>query len=100
MKRLTLTLLLLLLMVPGLDGKSSAFSNQAAAAGVPREKSGARSEHEYGTEHQINAHAKKYQSTDKGLFPAADPTNEIEVKRLKLIFLLMMSLGHYRAPVQ
>jgi hypothetical protein len=30
----------------------------------------------------------------------AGPTNEVEVKRLKLMFLLMMSLGQYRTPVQ
>ena len=29
----------------------------------------------------------------------AGPTNEVEVKRLKLMFLLMMSLGPYRTPV-
>jgi len=101
MKRLTLTLtlLLLLLMVPGLDGENVAFSNQAAAAAVPRERPGARPEHEHGSEHQINARAEKYHSNDKKLHPAAGPINEIEAKRLKLIFLLMMSLGQYRAAV-
>lgn len=86
-------------MAPDLGGESVVFSSRAAAAGVPREGPGTRPEYEYGTEHQINAHAKKYYSNEKRSVPAAGPTNEIAVKRLKLIFLLMMSLGHYRAPV-
>jgi len=94
-----LMLLSALILAPGLDGKSVAFSNQAAVAGVSREKSGARPEHDYGTEQQIIAHAERYHSNEKRLLTAAGPANELEVKRLKLIFLLMMSLGQYRAPV-
>ncbi len=94
-----LMLLLVLILAPGLDGNSLAFSNQAAAADVSRERPGARPEHEHGTEHQITAPAEKYYSNEKRLLPAAGPANELEVKRLKLIFLLMMSLGQYRAPV-
>jgi len=97
MKRITL--LLLLMMAPGLDGESVAFLNQAAAAaGAPREELGARPVHEYGTERQINARGEKNHSNDKRLLPAG-PTNEVDLKRLKLIFLLMMSLAPYRAPV-
>ena len=97
MKRITL--LLVLMMAPGLGGESVAFLNQAAAAaGAPREELGARPVHEYGTEHQINALDEKNHSNEKRLLPAG-PTNEVEVKRLKLIFLLMMSLGQYRTPV-
>lgn len=86
-----LMLLSVLMLAPNLDGKGVAFSNQATAAGVSKEKPGARPEFEYGTAPQIIA--------EKRLLPAAGPANELEAKRLKLIFLLMMSLGQYRAPV-
>jgi len=96
MKRLTL--LLLLMMAPGLGGESVEFPNQAAATGAPREGLGARPVYAYGTVHQINALDEKNHSNEKRLLPA-DPTNEAEVKRLKLMFLLMMSLAQYRIPV-
>jgi hypothetical protein len=94
-----LMLLLVLILAPDVTGKSFAFSNQAAAAGVSRERPGARPEQEYGSDHQIIALAEKNHSNEKRLVPAAGPTNELEAKKLKLIFLLMMSLGQYRAPV-
>jgi hypothetical protein len=94
-----LMLLSVLILAPGLDGNGSAYSNQTAAAGVPRERPGARPELEHGTEHRINAYAEKNYGMGKRFLPAAGPANEIEAKRLKLIFLLMMSLGQYRAPV-
>jgi hypothetical protein len=59
---------------------------------------GARPLYEYGTEHQINAPDEKNHRNEKRL-RRAGPTNEVEVKRLKLMFLLMMSLGQYRTPV-
>ena len=92
-----LMLLAVLILAPGLDGNSSAYSNQAVAADVSRERPGARPGHEHGTEQQIIAPAAKH-SNEKRLLTAAGPANEHEVKRLKLIFLLMMSLSH-RAPV-
>ena len=92
-----LMLLSVLILAPGIDGKSISFSSQAAAAGVLREAPGARPEYEHGSEHQINAHAEKNHSNETKLRPAG-PTNEVDVKRLKLVFLLMMSLGQYRAP--
>lgn len=93
-----LMLLAVLILAPGLDGNSSAYSNQAVAADVSRERPGARPGHEHGTEQQIIAPAERYYSNEKRLLTAAGPANEHEVKRLKLIFLLMMSLSH-RAPV-
>jgi len=95
MKRLTL--LLVLMMAPGLGGESVVFSDQAAA-GAPRERPGARPVYDYGTELQINALDEKNHSHEKRLL-AAGRTNEVEVKRLKLMFLLMMSLGQYRTSV-
>ncbi len=94
-----LMLLAVLILAPGLDGNSSAYSNQAVAADVSRERPGARPELEHGTEQQIIAPAERYYSNEKRLLTAAGPANEREVKRLKLIFLLMMSLGQSRAPV-
>jgi len=54
--------------------------------------------YEDGTDHEISGHAETNRSNKKRLLPAG-PTNEVEVKRLKLMFLLMMSLGQHRAPV-
>jgi hypothetical protein len=85
------------MMAPGLGGESVGFPKQAAAAGAPREGLSARPVYEY-AEHQINAVDEKNHGNEKRLLPAG-PTNEVEVKRLKLIFLLMMSLGQYRTPV-
>jgi hypothetical protein len=93
-----LTLLLLLMMAIGLGWEGATFQNQAAAASAPREAVDARPASEYFTEHQINLRDEKnYSNATKWL--SADPTDEVEAKRLKLLFLLMMSLGPYRAPV-
>jgi hypothetical protein len=91
-------LLLVVMMALGLGGANVAFSNQAAAGGAPREGDGARPLYEYGTEHQINTFDEKNHRNEKRLLRAG-PTNEVEVKQLKLMFLLMMSLGQYRTPV-
>ena len=87
-----LMLLLVLMMAPALGGESVALSNQAAASGVPGERLGAR------PVHQINALNKKNHGNEKRLLRPG-PTNEVEMQRLRLMFLLMMSLGQYRTPV-
>ena len=92
-----LMLLLVLMMAPGLGGESVALSNQAAVPGVPGERLGSRPVHAYVTERQINALDEKNHGNEKRLLRVG-PTNEVEVKRLKLMFLLM-SLGQYRTPV-
>ena len=94
-----LLLLSVLILAPAFDGESFAFLNQAAAAAVSREGPDARPEHDYGIDHQIKARGQKYHSNEKRLLTAAGPTNELEAKRLKLIFLLILSQGQYRAPV-
>ncbi len=87
-----LILLLLLVMPIGFGWKSVALQSRAAAASAPREGIDARPAKEYLAEHQINLRDEKnYSNATKWL--SADPTNEVEVKRLKLFFLLMMSLG-------
>jgi hypothetical protein len=92
-------ILLLALMIPaGLGGESIAYLNQAASTAAPGAKRDARSVYEYGAEPPIAARDEKYHSNAKGLLPAT-PVKEAEAKRLKLIFLIMMSLGHYRTPV-
>lgn len=93
-KRLTL---LWVLMAPGLDGERVVFSNQATAAGAPEERVGARPAYEYRAERRINAPDVRNPNSDNQLLPTG-PTDEVEAKRLKLIFLLMMSLGQYRTP--
>jgi hypothetical protein len=93
-----LMLLLVLTMAPGLGGESPAVLSQAAAAGAPTEQLGARPVYENDTKRQVNALADKNHSNEKILLRAG-PDNEADVKRLKLMFLLMMSLGQYRSPV-
>lgn len=94
-----LLLLSVLILTPALDGERPVFSNQAAAAAVPREGPYARPQYAYGIEHQIYARGQKYHSNEKRLLTAHGPTNEIEAQRLKLIFLLILSQGQYRVPV-
>ena len=91
-------LLLVLMMAPGLGGESVALSNQAAAPGVPGKRLGARPVQTYGTERQIDALNEKNHGNEKRLLRPG-PTNEVEMQRLRLMFLLMMSLGQYRTPV-
>jgi hypothetical protein len=90
----TLTLLLLLMMTPGLSGENVAFSRQAADAGAHKEGLGAQPLYEYGTKHQINAREEKSHSNEKRLL-SIGLSNEVEVPRLKLMLLLLMSLGPY-----
>jgi len=93
----SLTLLLLLMMTPGLGAESGAFPTKTAAASAPSEEPGPRPVYEHGDEHQVNAPDEKNNSNPRRVLPAG-PTNEDEVKRLKLIFLLIMSSGQFRAP--
>jgi len=79
----------------GLGGESA---NQAVTGGTPGERLGARAAREYGAAHQIHTRDEKNPSEEKKLLHA-DPTNEVEMKRLKLMILLMMSLDQYRTPV-
>ena len=95
-----LLMLLVLVLAPALGEENVASSSHAAAAAVIRERPDARPEDAYGTEPQVKEAAKNYHGTEKRLLTAHGPTNEIEAKRLKLIFLLILSQGQYRAPVQ
>lgn len=94
-----ITLLLVSMWAAGLGREINAFSEQAAAAGAPREIAGAQTVYEPSTERPLNAFDKNHRSDQKkGVH--AGPTDEVEAKRLKLMFLLMMSLGPYHAPVR
>lgn len=93
-----LLLLSVLILPPSLDGDNLSFSNQADAAAVSIRGPEARLERAYGIEHPIKARD-EYQSNEKRLLTARGPTNELEAKRLKLIFLLILSQGQYRVPV-
>jgi len=92
------TSLLLLMTALSLGGESFAFLNWAAVAGTPSERLGAHPLYENVSEAQIIAIEEKSHSDEKQLLRAG-PINEVEAKRLRLIFLLMMSLGQYRVPV-
>jgi len=90
--------LILLWMLVAASGLGGASVNQAATGGTPGERLGARAAREYGAEHQIQARDEKNPGEEKKLL-RADPTNEVEMKRLKLMLLIMMSLDQYRTPV-
>ena len=94
-----LMFLLVLTMASGLGGESVALSNHAAATRSPRARFSARPRVRiwHRTSAQ-RARLKRIMATKKDCF-APVRTNEVEVKRLKLMFLLMMSLGPYRTPV-
>ena len=85
MRRLALLVLLL------------TISNQAAASGAPTEAVRARSVYEYVSQNQPKALGAKNSNNEKNS-RFAGPSNEVEAKRLKLIFLLLMSQGQSRAP--
>lgn len=90
-------LLLVLMIAPGFSGKNVIFSHRAAVAGAPSEGLGARPVYEYRTEYLIDSREELNYRNEKALL-SAGPINEAEVKRLKLMFLLIMSLGPYRPP--
>ncbi len=93
-----LMLLSVLMMALGLNADGRVASSKEAASGAPREHLDARPGYKHGTAQQVNALAEKNLRNEKRLLRAG-PTDEVEVKRLKLVFLLMMSLGQYRTPV-
>jgi len=88
-------LLLLLMMALGLSAECFALSNRAAAAGTLREGRVVHPVYENGSKAQIVAMEQQSLSDEKKL-SRVGPINEDEAKRLRLIFLLMMSLGQYR----
>jgi hypothetical protein len=91
--------LLVLMLAAALGAASIAFSDPATFAGAPREKPGPHAVYEHSTEHRINGFDRDGQSNNTRLVPS-NPLNELEAQRLKLMFLLMMSLGPYRTPVR
>jgi len=97
MKRLILLLVLLIASGPG--GGSVLISNQAAAADAPGERLGARPGSDYSVERRITAPDLKNRNNDKPFLPDG-PATELDAKRLKLIFMLMMGLGQSRAPAR
>ena len=84
-----------LMMALGLGAECFALSNRATAADTFRQGRGVLPVYENGSKAQTVAMAEKSHSDEKKL-SRAGPINEDEAKRLRLIFLLMMSLGKYR----
>jgi len=91
--------LLVLMLAAALGAASIAFSDPATFAGAPRERSATHAVYERSTEHPINAFDSNYYITDRKSAPTG-PVSELEAKRLKLMFRLMMSLGPYRTPIR
>ena len=91
-------LLLVLMMASGLGGERRCIIKPERPR-APRERGLA---HDPCTKMALNISStrttEKNHRNEKRLLRAG-PTNEVEVKRLKLMFLLMMSLGSYRTPV-
>jgi hypothetical protein len=92
-----LTLLLLLMVAPGLGAIGVALLPQAAGAGLPRDRFDTPTVYDSNSEHQNNALDAKFPGNEKRLL-LDGPNHELGVERLKLIFLLMMSLNQYRIP--
>jgi hypothetical protein len=92
-----LTLLSLLVIAPALAGIGVTFFHQAVGAGLRSPMSDALPIYEPTGDHPTTVLDEKNRGDERRLFPY-DTTNELEMKRLKLIFLLMMSLDQYRSP--
>jgi hypothetical protein len=84
----------MLMMVLGLSGESVALLDQAAAASADIAAPAVRHYYRDSTRQQINAINEHTVGREKRAL-RADRTNEVEAKRLKLILLLVMSLGPY-----
>ena len=83
------------MMALGFGAECFALSNRATAADTLQDGRSVRPMYENGSKAQIVAIAEKSHSDEKKL-SRAGPINEDEAKRLRLIFLLMVSLGKYR----
>ena len=92
-----LTLLLLLVIAPALAGIGVTFSYQTVGAGLRSPGSDALPLYEPTGDHPTTVLDEKNRGDERRLLPDG-PTHELEMKRLKLIFLLMMSLDQYRSP--
>jgi hypothetical protein len=92
-----LTLLLLLAIASALAGSGLTFFHQTAGAGLRSPRSDALPLYEPTGDHPTTVLDEKNRGDERRLL-ADGPTHELEMKRLKLIFLLMMSLDQYRSP--
>jgi hypothetical protein len=92
-----LTLLLLLVTAPALPGIGVTISHQAVGAAFPSARSDALPLYQLAVDHPTTALDEKNHGDNRRGFPYGQ-TQEPEMKRLKLIFLLMMSLEQYRSP--
>lgn len=92
-----LTLLLLLVTAPALAGIGVTISHQTVGAAFPNARSEALPLYELAADHSTTAPDEKNHGDARRGFPYGR-TQEPEMKRLKLIFLLMMSLEQYRSP--
>ena len=91
--------LLVLMLAAALGAASIAFSDPATVAGAPRERPGTQAMYEQSAEYRVNVFDRNGQS-NKTRLVSTGPMNELEAQRLKLMFLLMMSLGPYRTPAR
>jgi len=89
------TLLWVLMIATGFAGASIALSKPGAAASIASSSGGA--VQKTGGQLPFSAPKEMNQGNEKKLL--AGPSNDLEAKRVKLIFLLMMSLGRYPTPV-
>jgi hypothetical protein len=85
---------LVLMLAAALGAASIAFSDP-----VTRERPGTHAVYKQSIEYRTNAFDRNYYINDRKWVPTG-PVSELEAKRLKLMFLLMMSLGPYRTPVR
>jgi hypothetical protein len=92
-----LALLLLLMISPGLVGADVVVSHQRVGAGLRSPMSDALPLYEPTGDHPTTVLDEKNRGDERRSLPDG-PTHELEMKRLKLILLLMMSLDQYRSP--
>jgi len=93
-----LTLLWVLMIANGFGGASFALSNQAAAAGIARDGSSGGAVQRPGKERPLSVPGEMNQRNLKKLIPAG-LTNDAEVKRVKMLLLLMITQGRHPTPV-
>ena len=91
-------LLWVLMLATGFGAVSGAVSIQPATAGTARDGFSGRSVEKTGKERPFSVSDEMNRGNEKKVFPAG-LANDAEAKRVKLMFLLMISLGRYPTPV-
>ena len=93
-----LTLLSVLMIVLGLNFGGTVASSNEAAPGVPGGVSDIRPVYKYGVDHEIQELKTNYKSRNLSLL--IGQADEVEMKRLRVMFLLLMGLAQHPSPIR